>query len=312
MDIRGTGSSDGHFDDEYSEQELDDAEAVIAWLSEQSWCTGRVGMFGISWGGFNALQVAERAPQALRAIVTVCSSDDRYGCDVHYFGGAVLGIDMAAWSATMFAFCARPPRPEVVGENWVAQWRERLENITPLAPVWLSHQARDDYWRRGSVDEDLTAPRKGIIGPWAHQYPDRGKAPGPAIGFLQETLRWWDQWLKDENTGVDADPDLRAFINHEMAPATYIEERSGRWLAVPEWTAPPKTEPWPLDRARNLGGRKTLRVRSPWAVLPLRQSGRSAARPARRGRSQRLHRPARRRVSTGRSRLPDAAGAGRQ
>lgn len=292
VDIRGTGSSDGQFDDEYSEQELDDAEAAIAWLSEQSWCTGRVGMFGISWGGFNALQVAQRAPQALRAIVTVCSSDDRYGCDVHYFGGAVLGIDMAAWSATMFAFCARPPRPEVVGENWVAQWRERLENIAPLAPVWLSHQARDDYWRRGSIDENyggvqaavlavggwadpyrgtvlrllenLTAPRKGIIGPWAHQYPDRGKAPGPAIGFLQETLRWWDRWLKDEDTGVDSDPDLRAFINHEMAPATYVEERSGRWLAVPEWTTAPKTEPWPLDRAQNLGGRKTLRVRSPW------------------------------------------------
>lgn len=292
VDMRGTGSSDGRFDDEYSEQELNDAEAVIGWLAEQSWCSGRVGMFGISWGGFNALQVAQRAPQALRAIVTVCSSDDRYGCDVHYFGGAVLGIDMAAWSATMFAFGARPPRPEVVGENWVAQWRDRLENMTPLAPVWLSHQSRDDYWRRGSICEDyagvqaavlavggwadpyrgtvlrllenLTSPRKGIIGPWSHQYPDRDRAPGPAIGFLQETLRWWDRWLKDEETGVESDPDLRAWINQEIEPGTYLDEPSGRWLAVSEWTTRPVTTPWPLERAQNLGGRTALRVRSPW------------------------------------------------
>lgn len=292
VDIRGTGSSEGLFDDEYSEQELSDAEAVVAWLAGQSWCTGRVGMFGISWGGFNALQVAQRAPQALHAIVTVCSTDDRYGNDVHYFGGALLGIDMAAWAATMFAFGSRPPRPEVVGADWVARWRERLENIVPLAPIWLSHQARDDYWRRGSVCEDysgvraavlavggwadpyrgtvlrllenLTCPRKGIIGPWAHHYPDREKAPGPHIGFLQETLRWWDRWLKDEDTGVESDPDLRAWVNHEMEPATYVEERSGRWLAVPTWTTAPEADPWPLDRAENLGGRRVLRVRSPW------------------------------------------------
>ncbi|MDN5770430.1 MAG: CocE/NonD family hydrolase, partial [Microlunatus sp.] len=293
VDIRGTGSSEGHFDDEYSEQELDDAEAVIDWLSDEPWCTGRVGMFGISWGGFNALQVAQRGPKALHAIVTVCSSDDRYGNDVHYFGGAVLGVDMAAWAATMFAFGSRPPRPEVVGDDWIEQWRSRLDDIVPLAPIWLAHQARDDYWRRGSVCEDysgvraavlavggwadpyrdtvlrllenLRSPRKGIIGPWSHHYPDRERAaPGPQIGFLQETLRWWDRWLKDEDTGVESDPDLRAWINHEARPATYVEEQSGRWLAIPEWTTAPSTVSWSLDRAENLGGRTMLRVRSPW------------------------------------------------
>ena len=117
VDIRGTGSSDGLFDDEYSVQELDDGVALIEWLAAQPWSTGAVGMFGISWGGFNALQLAGRAPEALKAIVTVCSTDDRYDNDVHYIGGAVLGIDMAAWGGTMFAFNSRPPRPEVVGRR---------------------------------------------------------------------------------------------------------------------------------------------------------------------------------------------------
>lgn len=263
VDIRGTGSSDGLFDDEYSEQELRDGEAVIAWLAEQEWSTGAVGMFGISWGGFNALQLAARAPAALKAIVTVCSTDDRYDNDVHYVGGAVLGIDMAAWGATMFAFNSRPPRPEVVGLEWVDRWRERLEANRPMTPVWLAHQERDDYWRHGSAAEDydgiqaavlavggwadpyrdavlrlvehVGAPVKGIIGPWSHQYPDRGLAPGPSIGFLQETLRWWDRWLRGVDTGVEQEPALRAWINEGEPPAAHYAARRGRWVGAEAW-----------------------------------------------------------------------------
>ncbi|CCH76971.1 putative acyl esterase [Nostocoides japonicum T1-X7] len=286
VDIRGTGSSEGLFDDEYSPTELDDGEAVIAWLAGQPWCTGAVGMFGISWGGFNALQLAERAPHALKAIVTVCSTDDRYDNDVHYVGGAVLGIDMAAWSGTMLAFASRPPRPEVVGDTWVDQWRERLEHQRPLAPVWLGHQERDDYWRRGSVCEDygairaavlavggwadpyrdtvlrlvrhLDAPVKGIIGPWSHQYPDREVAPGPGIGFLQETLRWWDRWLRGVDTGVEDDPLLRAWVNEPERPAPYAARRAGRWVGVADLDDAPVHE-------IALGSGRAL-VHSPWAT----------------------------------------------
>jgi putative CocE/NonD family hydrolase len=266
VDIRGTGSSDGLFVDEYSAQELDDGVAVIEWIATQDWCTGAVGIFGISWGGFNGLQLAARAPEALKAVVTVCSTDDRYDDDVHYMGGAVLGIDMAAWGATMFAFNSRPPRPEVVGDGWVERWRERLEANRPMTPTWLAHQERDDYWRHGSVCEDYSAidaavlavggwadpyrdavlrlvehlpgPAKGIVGPWSHQYPDRGLAPGPSIGFLQETLRWWDRWLKGVDTGVEADPALRAFISDSEPPATSYPVRTGRWVGAASWPPP--------------------------------------------------------------------------
>ena len=84
VDIRGSGESDGLLSDEYAQQEQDDALEVIAWLAAQPWCSGAVGMMGISWGGFNALQVAARRPPALKAIITVCSTDDRYRDDVHF------------------------------------------------------------------------------------------------------------------------------------------------------------------------------------------------------------------------------------
>ncbi|MGI5950800.1 MAG: CocE/NonD family hydrolase [Brooklawnia sp.] len=268
VDIRGTGDSEGLFEDEYSRIELDDGLAVIAWLAGQPWCTGAVGMFGISWGGFNGLQLAALRPAALKAVVTVCATDDRFDNDVHYTGGSVLGIDMSAWAGTMLAFSSRPPDPLHVGPNWREMWQDRIEHLTPPLATWLSHQTRDDYWRHGSVCEDYSAiqaavlavggwadpyhdtvlrlvqhlpgPARGILGPWAHQYPDRANQPGPAIGFLQETLRWWDHWLKGEDTGVLDDPELRVFIEDSRAPVPTPGDVPGVWLAT-QWPTPEVT-----------------------------------------------------------------------
>jgi uncharacterized protein len=265
VDLRGSGDSDGILADEYTRQEEDDALDVLAWLAAQPWCTGRVGMFGISWGGFNGLQVAARRPPELRAVISMCASDDRYADDVHYIGGCVLGLDMLPWAATMLTLLAQPPDPATVGDGWRDTWFERMERTPPFVEPWLAHQRRDDYWRHGSVCEDyarieapvyaiggwadgytnaiprllggLPGPRKGLIGPWSHAFPQDGE-PGPAIGFLQECLRWWDHWLKDAQTGVMDEPTLRAWIQEPVAPAGSHAERPGRWVAEDEWPSP--------------------------------------------------------------------------
>src|SRR6478672_9337147 len=145
VDIRGSGESDGLLSDEYSKQELDDALEIIAWLAAQPWCSGPVGMFGISWGGFNALQVAALRPPALKAIVTLCSTDDRYRDDVHYMGGAKLEAGFG-WASFLFSDMTHPPDPLLVGERWRAMWLERLESLPQFLENWLSHQPRDAYW----------------------------------------------------------------------------------------------------------------------------------------------------------------------
>jgi len=221
VDIRGSGDSEGVLLDEYLEREQQDAVEAIEWIARQPWCTGRVGMMGISWGGFNSLQVAARRPPQLGAIITLCSTDDRYADDAHYMGGCLLTENMT-WGSAIFAHAALPPDPELVGPDWRRLWLQRLEAHHPWIERWLAHQRRDDYWRQGSVCEDYAAiacpvyaiggwadaytnavprllqhlkvPRKGLIGPWAHAFPHLA-SPGPAIGFLQEALRWWDQWL---------------------------------------------------------------------------------------------------------------------
>jgi hypothetical protein len=264
VDIRGSGDSEGLLHDEYLLQEQLDGVEVIAWIARQPWCSGSVGMIGISWGGFNSLQVAAHRPPALKAIITVCSTDDRYADDCHYMGGALL-TDNLGWASTMLGYCARPPDPEVVGERWRTMWRERLENIPLLAEIWTRHQRRDAYWKHASVCEDYSAiacavyavggwadaytnaiprllaglrcPRKGLIGPWAHEYPERA-SPGPAIGFLQEQLRWWDHWLKGRDSGIMDEPMLRVWMQDSAPPAAQYAIRPGRWVAETAWPSP--------------------------------------------------------------------------
>jgi predicted acyl esterase len=265
VDMRGNGDSEGLMDDEYTEQELQDACAVIAWAAAQPWCNGNVGMMGISWGGFNGLQVAAKQPPALKAVITLCSTVDRYADDIHYKGGCLLNENFG-WASTMLSYSSRPPDPAIAGDNrWRDLWLSRLENEPFLAPLWLAHQRRDACWKHGSVCEDfsaikaavlsiggwhdgyrntishlvsnLDAPVKGIVGPWIHKYPHFA-APKPAIGFLQEALRWWDRWLKGIDTGVEADPAYRAYLMDSVRPARWHPERPGRWIAEQEWPSP--------------------------------------------------------------------------
>ncbi|ASJ74235.1 CocE/NonD family hydrolase [Granulosicoccus antarcticus] len=261
IDMRGSGDSGGFMEDEYTDQEWQDASEVIAWASSQSWCTGRVGMMGISWGGFNGLQLAAMRPPALQAVITLCSSVDRFADDIHYKGGCLLGENIG-WAANMLSYSSRPPDKALVGEDWRAMWMARLEQLPLMASTWHGHQSRDAYWQRGSVCEDytaiqaavltvggwhdgyrntvshllgkLTSPVKGIVGPWIHKYPHYA-APQPAIGFLQEAKRWWDQWLKDEDTGVKNEPDYRVWLMDSIAPARWLPERPGRWIAESDW-----------------------------------------------------------------------------
>jgi uncharacterized protein len=267
VDIRGSGESGGLLFDEYAKQEQDDGLEVIAWLAAQPWCSGVIGMMGISWGGFNGLQIAARRPPALKAIVTICSTDDRYADDAHYMGGTLLtaGIE---WASFLFGLMCLPPDPTLVGDDWRGMWLERLQNMPLFFEPWLQHQRRDAYWKHGSVCEDygaircpvyavggwtdgyknaiprllkgLTVPRKALIGPWAHGYPHVA-LPGPQIGFLQEMLRWWNYWLKGIDTGVMDEPMLRAWMTESVKPATHHDVLPGRWVAEPSWPPPERT-----------------------------------------------------------------------
>ncbi|TCL05485.1 CocE/NonD family hydrolase [Sodalis ligni] len=263
IDLRGSGNSGGLLRDEYLSQEQDDAVEVIAWIAGQSWSNGNVGMIGISWGGFAALQIAARRPPALKAIITCCSTDDRYTDDVHFMGGALL-TDGLQWGSGLFTQLGRPLDPAYVGDGWREQWLARLEGMEPPLAHWLAHMERDDYWRHGSVNENyrdiqcavyavggwtdgysdailrlmehLDVPRKGLIGPWTHIYPNWG-TPGPAIDFLGECLRFWRHWLLGEQTGIMDEPMLHLWQGEQLRPYPSSLTLDGHWITASQWPA---------------------------------------------------------------------------
>jgi putative CocE/NonD family hydrolase len=268
VDMRGSGNSDGILLDEYLPQEQEDGCEVIEWLARQPWCTGAVGMFGKSWGGFNSLQIGARRPPALQAIVTAYFTDDRYADDVHYSGGCLLAHEALPWASFMHGLTALPPDPEIVGDRWREMWLERLERTPFYLEEWLRHQRRDAFWQQGSVCEDFSAvrvptflvggwadgytnpvartleglcaagvPCRALLGPWSHGWPQVSE-PGPRIGFLQECLLWWDRWLKGLDNDAMTKPLLRVWMQEYDPPRPRQPMRSGRWVAVAQWPPP--------------------------------------------------------------------------
>ncbi len=262
IDIRGSGDSEGLLRDEYLAQEQDDAIEIIAWLARQPWSNGKVGMRGISWGGFSTLMTAMRNPPALKAIMPLACSDRRYTDDAHYIGGC-LGLTNFKWGVNFKAVMAGPPDPDVAGAGWETMWKERLEASPPIIARWTEHRDEDAYWRHGSLTFDyaaikvptyvasgwidayvhsiprllerLSCPRKGLVGPWGHTYPWIGGG-GSALDWAFEEIRWWSHWLRGEATGIMTEPMLR-YYRPDAVPAQ-AGATPGNWTAEKIWPSP--------------------------------------------------------------------------
>ncbi|MER8950012.1 CocE/NonD family hydrolase [Mesorhizobium sp. M0809] len=306
-DIRGSGDSEGLPLDEYAKQEQDDGVEIIAWLARQSWCTGKVGMFGISWGGYSSLQVAARRPPELKAIITVCSTEDRYTEEPYHNGLVTEGMFGLAWGILYPAYCCRPPDPSIVGDRWRDMWMERLKKVNYYPAIWLTHQHCDAYWKHASISEDygafecpvyavggwfdpfrstvgrmlanLKCPRKGLVGPWGHEYPnysDRG--PGPAIDWLAESLRWWDHWLKDIDTGIMDEPMYQVWMQEDPMMRG-VHQIPGRWVAEDSWPSL-RITPRKLYLTKNglesNAGTETARVLKPLQTVGITAPDRAA------------------------------------
>ena len=264
VDIRGTGNSEGQvIAYEYTDQEQKDGEAVIAWLAAQPFSTGSVGMFGISWGGFNAIHVAMRNPPALKTIIAVDATDDLYQDDVHFMDG-IMHVD--SWEMSMDLANAMPGAPDyVIDEKYFAErfdrppWTLTYKRQQRDGPFWDRTALKTRYesiriptfviggWYDGYRDsvprmlEHLKAPIKAIVGPWSHCFP-HDAYPQPGIEWRHEAVRWFDQWLKGRDTGIMSEPKLAVFVRRWHPPGPYLKEAPGEWRFE---------DGWPIARIRS-------------------------------------------------------------
>jgi predicted acyl esterase len=255
VDIRGFGTSEGTpTDREYSEQEQIDAEHVIAWLAAQPWSNGNVGMFGISWGGFTAIQMAMRRPPALKAIIAIDATEQLFHDDVHYIDGMMhfdefeLNMDLAPSmpGAPDYTLDEKILGPRFESAPWSLMyfkhqrdgqfWRAPIRGLSEIKiPCFLIGGLLDGY--RDSIPhmfEQVKAPLKAIIGPWNHDFPHEAE-PGPQIEWRDQALRWWDYWLKKRNTGIMEEPPLSIYMQDWHMPDPKLKEIPGKWRAESGW-----------------------------------------------------------------------------
>jgi len=263
VDVRGTGESEGIIVNEYDLPEQDDTAPVIRWMARQPWCNGKVGMRGISYGAIVAFQAAAKGIPELKAIAAAMGTENGYTDDVHTLGGCVIN-EKVVWGTLWKQIMVDPPDPELVGARWREMWLERLRAQLPLVSEWMRHQLVDQYWRDriltdysavkcavyaigGLADsyintvprtlERLSCPRKGLVGPWGHDWPQDGD-PGPRLDWAVEETRWWDYWLNGHDNGIMQEPMLRSFVAETSVAQRYPAEITGRWIAEETWPAP--------------------------------------------------------------------------
>jgi predicted acyl esterase len=285
VDIRGFGNSGGTPPDrEYSAQEQSDALEVIAWLARQSWSNGNVGMLGISWGGFNSIQMALKKPPALKAILAAAATEELFKEDVHYMDGVfhvdefelTMDLDQGRTGAPDFTLDEAVIGPRMDSTPWSlnylrhqrdgAFWRAPLRPIEELrVPAFLIGGLQDGY--RDSIVrmlERVKAPLKVWIGPWNHGFPN-GSDYGPLYEWRDQAVRWFDYWLKGRNTGVLADPRVIIYQQHAHPPGSEPQTIPGEWRAEawpPQGLAPTTLYLQPehqLSRAATGTGRDELR-----------------------------------------------------
>jgi predicted acyl esterase len=260
VDIRGTGSSEGMVPPrEYSEIEMEDAVACIRQLAQAAWSNGNVGMWGISWGGFNAIQVAMRCPPELKAILAMDATDDLYHDDIHFIDGA-FHIDQ--YELSIDTDLGLPRWPDYIFDE--AYFRNRF-NAYPWFLTYINQQKDGEFWHRNSLRwnypaiqipayligglldgyrdsiprilENMDVPMKAVIGPWPHAWPDNG-VPGPNYEWRHEAVRWWDYWLKGKDTGIMEEPRFAVYVRDSHLPDVHMQMTPGHW----------RYEEWPIQR----------------------------------------------------------------
>ncbi len=260
LDVRGTGSSPGIAEGEYTDEQTLDGYDAVEWLAGQPWCSGNVGMWGISWGGFTSIQVAKLGPPHLRAILPMYATDDRYRDDVHMRGGCVTASEKCQYAVSQLGMNAMPPLPAFRGDGWRDEWRQRLEQTPPWLFPWIREQTDGPFWRSGSLAPDyealgcavfqvagwndsyvdpafriqercVNAPRRTLVGNWIHSYPDDAY-PGPNLDWLHEMVRFFDRYLKGIDNGWEREPAVTWFEHTWAEPEAFPAAWPGRWRAA--------------------------------------------------------------------------------
>jgi putative CocE/NonD family hydrolase len=153
VDSRGRGNSEGDFQPNL--QEALDGHDIVEWLAGQSWCNGKVTMWGGSYGGYNQWVTLKEFPPHLETIVPVASGHP--GVDFPFWRNIFYPYDMQ-WLTFTSGVTANSKLFEQ-SSFWIQKYRELYDahlpfkkldkivgNPSPTFQSWVSHPKQDPFW----------------------------------------------------------------------------------------------------------------------------------------------------------------------
>ncbi len=264
QDVRGKFSSDGAFDPMVNERQ--DGFDTVEWVAHQSWCNGKVGMWGESYYGFTSLAAAVETPPALACIAPGDIASDRH--KIWFRQGAFLLNTIGPWAMAMDA-------PEYADTSRYNPWHLPLIDMPAAAglegryfrrlvthamdPVWWAARGLADrldrikipvlFWSGwydnytgGTLDDfstlERTSPRPDdihlFVGPWDHEasgeHTDRAgciKLPATAKERWDTYQGFFDRYLMGVDNGFGS-----------RGKAKYFTIGANRWQQAPSWPPP--------------------------------------------------------------------------
>ena len=225
QDVRGKHRSEGEFNPFHNE--YDDGYDTLEWISQQDWCDGNIGMFGISYHGATQWLAAATQHPSLKTIIPGVTSDSYYDSWT-YLGGVLQYYWLTHWTiGTLVLDDIQRNKFDIAERNKLSKWS--LDNNdankinTPINPPppfdklggfyndWIKNDTYNDFWKKISPKE----------------YFDKINIPVLNMGG------WYDGFLRGT---------VRCFEGMEESSDDYISQNQG--LILGPWTHEPMPKPF--------------------------------------------------------------------
>ena len=218
-------------------------------MAKRDWCNGNIGTLGISYHANSQWRVANLQPPSLKAIIPWEGRADLYRDQTFHGGIFAMGF-LHTWIATNMAhhLMGKPRNynPDAFNNNML--WE------------WASHNLDSDFWRIRSAQWDKITVPMYSVGNWTgvglHL---RGNTEGFMLAASKhkklrihtgthfhpfhseegrlDQLRFFDHWLKGNDTGIMDEPPVKLQIRTGGGLKDYKFRFENEWpIARTKWT----------------------------------------------------------------------------
>lgn len=261
VNFRGTHLSEGRWQGyrALGWGELQDGYDTCEWLASQPWCTGKIGTFGSSQGGFAQNFLAVAQPPHL-----VCQYMVDTGLSLFQEGYRIGGVTRPQRFVSMRDICREPADNDALLAEWEqhpdydAYWQAEdcSRHFGRMNVPCFTIGSWYDFMVQGSIASFIGRQHQGgpgsrgrqqlLLGPWLHGRLNKGSKVGEMVypdnatwPEVDHLTRWFNHWLKGEANGIESEPAVRYYV---MGAVGEPGAPGNVWREAADWPPPAREQ----------------------------------------------------------------------